>query len=157
MSGDFHEKNLKQVAVEEILKETSRAAARAEVGGSLSWTKPKHKGVNKRFLNNTLLSAVIQNTKSSLASTIPPKSGQATSQAPKVIPATVPSHSPVSLTTSQPKVTTKYKPASKMTISTSARYKACLASYKQQKLEGKLLISQTTSKTVRDTQTDTDS
>merc|ERR1712179_334552 len=51
-----NEKELEEKAVEEIMKETTRAAARAEVGGTLSWRKPKHKGINKRFLNNTMLS-----------------------------------------------------------------------------------------------------
>ena len=55
------EEELKQKALEEILSETKRAAARAEVGGSLSWAKPKHSGVNKRFLNKTMISTLIQN------------------------------------------------------------------------------------------------
>ena len=55
------EEELKQRALEEILSETKRAAARAEVGGSLSWAKPKHSGVNKRFLNKTMISTLIQN------------------------------------------------------------------------------------------------
>ena len=55
------EQELKQKALEEILSETKRAAARAEVGGSLSWAKPKHSGVNKRFLNKTMISTLIQN------------------------------------------------------------------------------------------------
>jgi len=59
-----NEKELEKKAVDEIMIETNRAAARAEVGGSLSWRKPKNKGINKRFLNNTMLSTVIQNTKS---------------------------------------------------------------------------------------------
>ena len=32
-----------------------------QVGGSLSWAKPKHSGVNKRFLNKTMMSTLIQN------------------------------------------------------------------------------------------------
>ena len=55
------EEELKQRALEEILSETKRAAARAEIGGSLSWAKPKHAGVNKRFLNKTMISTLIQN------------------------------------------------------------------------------------------------
>ena len=31
------------------------------MGGSLSWAKPKHSGVNKRFLNKTMMSTLIQN------------------------------------------------------------------------------------------------
>ena len=31
------------------------------MGGSLSWAKPKHSGVNKRFLNKTMISTLIQN------------------------------------------------------------------------------------------------
>ena len=53
--------SLKQKALEEILSETKRAAARAEVGGSLSWAKPRHSGVNKRFLNKTMIGTLIQN------------------------------------------------------------------------------------------------
>ena len=55
------EQDLKEKALEEILSETKRAAARAEVGGSLSWAKPKHSGINKRFLNKTMISTLIQN------------------------------------------------------------------------------------------------
>ena len=55
------EEKLRQKALDEILSETKRAAARAEVGGSLSWAKPKHSGVNKRFLNKTMISTLIQN------------------------------------------------------------------------------------------------
>ena len=55
------EQELKQKALEEILSDTKRAAARAEVGGSLSWAKPKHSGVNKRFLNKTMISTLLQN------------------------------------------------------------------------------------------------
>ena len=55
------EEDLKQRALEEILSETKRAATRAEVGGSLSWAKPKHSGINKRFLNKTMISTLIQN------------------------------------------------------------------------------------------------
>ena len=68
--------DLEKRAVEEILAEIKRAATRAEVGGSLSWAKPKRKGVNKRFLNNTVLSSVIQNSRSRKVPTsfsIPPK------------------------------------------------------------------------------------
>ena len=62
MAAESPNEDLQKKAVDEILKETNRAAARAEVGGSLSWTKPRHKGINKRFLNNTMLSTIIQNT-----------------------------------------------------------------------------------------------
>ena len=68
--------DLEKRAVEEILAETKRAATRAEVGGSLSWAKPKRKGVNKRILNNTVLSSVVQNSRSRKVPTsfsIPPK------------------------------------------------------------------------------------
>ena len=62
MSAESEKEDLEKKAVDEILKETKRAASGAEVGGSLSWTKPRHNGINKRFLNNTMLSTVIQNT-----------------------------------------------------------------------------------------------
>ena len=63
MDAESQNEDLEKKAVDEILKETNRAATRAEAGESLSWTKPKHKGINKRFLNNTMLRTVIQNTK----------------------------------------------------------------------------------------------
>ena len=71
MAAESPNEDLQKKAVDEILKETNRAAARAKVGGSLSWTKPRHKGINKRFLNNTMLSTVIQNTKKT-SRTCPP-------------------------------------------------------------------------------------
>jgi len=45
---------LKERAVAEILEETKKAAARAEIGGSLAWNKPKQ-NINKRFLNKTMI------------------------------------------------------------------------------------------------------
>jgi len=55
---------IKEKAVKEILKDTKRAAARAAVGGPQSWTKGnKGKDINKRFLNNTVLSTVYNNSK----------------------------------------------------------------------------------------------
>jgi len=52
---------LKEEAISELMKETKRAAARAEIGGSLAWSKPKQASINKRFLNKTLIGNVIQN------------------------------------------------------------------------------------------------
>jgi len=52
---------LKEEAITELMKETKRAAARAEIGGSLAWSKPKQASINKRFLNKTLIGNVIQN------------------------------------------------------------------------------------------------
>ena len=46
MGPGSQNEDLENKAGEEILKEINRAAARAEVGGSLSWTKPRHKGIN---------------------------------------------------------------------------------------------------------------
>jgi len=55
---------IEEKAVKEILKDTKRAAARAAVGGPQSWTKGnKGKDINKRFLNNTVLSTVYNNSK----------------------------------------------------------------------------------------------
>jgi len=55
---------IEEKAVREILKDTKRAAARAAVGGPQSWTKGNTgKDINKRFLNNTLLSTVYNNSK----------------------------------------------------------------------------------------------
>ena len=69
---------LKKRAVAEILEETKRASARAEVryivfllfigslpllkiGGSLAWKKPRQGKINRTFLNKTVIGTVIQN------------------------------------------------------------------------------------------------
>ena len=129
------EKELEKKAVEEIMKETNRAAARAEVGGSLSWRKPKNKGINKRFLNNTMLSTVIQNKKSQ-KQTLP-------------ITSLLPHHSTTpadKLMMSEPEVTKQPPDSSqapkisgsntnKVIISSKGRFKAYLASYRKQKVD----------------------
>jgi len=62
MSGSStRDDELKRRAVEEIFAETKRAAVRADIGGASGWLKPNHKGFNKRFLNNTVISAVSNN------------------------------------------------------------------------------------------------
>ena len=61
-------------------------------------------------------------------------SAQASSQVIKRVPSTKPNHNQDTHANPQPKVPTKTKPASKVVISTSSRYQAYLASYKQKKL-----------------------
>ncbi|XP_028824377.1 protein POLR1D [Denticeps clupeoides] len=51
---------LERRAVEELLRETSRARARAETMGPAGWMKCPLKSTNKRFLLNTLRSAASQ-------------------------------------------------------------------------------------------------
>merc|ERR1712013_242557 len=119
------EKELEKKAVEEIMKETNRAAARAEVGGSLSWRKPKNKGIN----------TVIQNKKSQ-KQTLP-------------ITSLLPHHSTTpadKIMMSEPEVT-KHPPDSsqapkisgsntnKVIISSKGRFKTYLASYRKQKVD----------------------
>merc|ERR1712098_174714 len=58
---NMSEDKLKEKAIAELLKDTKRAAARAEIGGSLAWSKPNQASINKRFLNKTLIGNVIQN------------------------------------------------------------------------------------------------
>lgn len=53
---------LENAAIEEILKETQKAATRAEIGGPSGWTT-KRKGLNKRFLTNTVINTVSQNSR----------------------------------------------------------------------------------------------
>ena len=72
----YNASDLDKRTVEEILAETKHAATRAEVGSSLSWAKPKRKGVNKKFLNIAVLISVVQNSRSRKVPTsfsIPPK------------------------------------------------------------------------------------
>ena len=139
MSGQSPKKDLKQIAVEEIIKETSRAAARAEVGGSLSWTKPRHRGINKRFLNNTMLSTVIQNTKTSKDTS----ALQSCHQDKPSKPVKTNPHVTVKEQTKPKQILPiKTKPSSKMMISSRSRYNSYLDSYKKQKLVNKLSDSQ---------------
>jgi len=56
-------RSIEDKAVTEILKDTKRAAARAAAGGPQSWRGGQGKEVNKRFLNNTVLSTVYNNSK----------------------------------------------------------------------------------------------
>ena len=125
------EKELEKKAVEEIMKETNRAAARAEVGGSLSWRKPKNKGINKRFLNNTMLSTVIQNKKSQkqtlpIASLLP---HHITTPADKSM------MSEPEVTKQPPDSPQAPKITNKVIISSKGRFKAYLASYRKQKVD----------------------
>jgi hypothetical protein len=55
-------KELENAAIAEILKETHKAAIRAEVGGPSGWTS-KRKGLNKRFLSNTVINTVSENSR----------------------------------------------------------------------------------------------
>merc|ERR550519_3199647 len=55
-------KELENAAVAEILQDTQRAATRAEVGGPSGWTT-KRKGLNKRFLKNTVINTVSENSR----------------------------------------------------------------------------------------------
>ena len=118
--------DLEKKAVDEILKETSRAAARAEVGGSLSWRKPKHKGINKRFLNNTLLSTVIQNHKTSKPSLV---TTSALKHHAKPTEHQVPDSSPVPSPVTQPDKPSQSR-GGKVVISSRGRFQAYLASHK---------------------------
>ena len=125
MGPGSQNEDLEKKAVEEILKETNRAAARAEVGGSLSWTKPRHKGIQKRFLNNTMLSTVIQNTKNNK----------------KILSTTTVYHHPAqpshcvqnsleNVTKPNHQTAKTDKTSSKVVISSKCRYKAYLADFK---------------------------
>lgn len=53
---------LENAAIEEILKETKKAATRAEIGGPSGWTT-KRKGLNRRFVNNTVINTISQNSR----------------------------------------------------------------------------------------------
>merc|ERR1712013_876897 len=126
------EKELEKKAVEEIMKETNRAAARAEVGGSLSWRKPKNKGINKRFLNNTMLSTVIQNKKSqkqTLPITYLLPHPPSTTQADKLM------MSEPEVTKQPPDSSQAPKITNKVIISSKGRFKAYLASHRKQKVD----------------------
>jgi len=54
------DQELRAVAEREILAETRRAAVRAEVRGPQGWRRPQLGQVNKRFLQNTLVSSLVQ-------------------------------------------------------------------------------------------------
>ena len=128
MAAESQNEDLEKKAVDEILKETNRAATRAEAGGSLSWTKPKHKGINKRFLNNTMLSTIIQNTKTNkqnLSTTTVPHS------ASQKIKTSVQSAQRNTKPNYQKAKTAKT--SSKVVISSKGRYKAYLADFKHKK------------------------
>jgi len=137
-----NEKELEKKAVDEIMIETNRAAARAEVGGSLSWRKPKNKGINKRFLNNTMLSTVIQNTKSpkqgttlTTVSTTTPLTHHIRTSADKIIKREpeIAKHNQPPDSPSQSQATKAS--SKKVVLSSKARYKAYLASYRKQKVD----------------------
>jgi len=135
-----NEKELEKKAVDEIMIETNRAAARAEVGGSLSWRKPKNKGINKRFLNNTMLSTVIQNTKSpkqgttlTTVSTTTPLTHHIRTSADKIMKR-VPEIANHNQPPDSPSQATKTS-SKKVVLSSKGRYKAYLASYKKQKVD----------------------
>ena len=121
MAAESPHEHLQKKAVDEILKETNRAAARAEVGGSLSWTKPRHKGINKRFLNNTMLSKNKQNL--STTTTVPYSAQPRHCVRTSVKSATKLNH--------QRAMTDKT--SSKVVISRKSRYKAYLADFKHKK------------------------
>jgi len=135
-----NEKELEKKAVDEIMIETNRAAARAEVGGSLSWRKPKNKGINKRFLNNTMLSTVIQNTKSpkqgttlTTVSTTTPLTHHIRTSADKIMKR-VPEIANHNQPPDCPSQATKTR-SKKVVLSSKGRYKAYLASYRKQKVD----------------------
>ena len=126
------------------MKETTRAAARAEVGGSLSWRKPKHRGINKRFLNNTMLSTVIQNKKSPkqgmtmTMSTTTPLTHHIRTSADKVMkrPPEIANHNqPPDSPSQAPKTSGPGPSTNKVVLSSKGRYKAYLASYRKQKVD----------------------
>ena len=126
--------SLKQKALEEILSETKRAAARAEVGGSLSWAKPRHSGVNKRFLNKTMIGTLIQNNIVTKSNT---SHKQSTSKLLKESPAvkksdakTLEDKKEVNV---ENKKTNSNKRSSKIIISNKARLNAYLKSKKEKR------------------------
>merc|ERR1712098_692929 len=132
-SKTSNDSELEKKAVEEIMKETSRAAVRAEVGGSLSWRKPKHKGVNKRFLNNTMLSTMIQNKKTA-------KQSMDISVSNPLLKNTAEDQNLLTKSPVITKIRNQIQPSNKTggainnkgVLSSKGRYKAYLASYKKQ-------------------------
>lgn len=127
------DKGIEEKAVQEILKETKRAAARAEVGGPQSWRKPsQEKGVNKRFLNNTVLSTVYNNSKEKKSR------GSGLTREDKALfkaAAKFEEKSPVKEPAAGRPVAAGPGPArrGKVVIRTGARYQAYLAAYRRGK------------------------
>lgn len=54
----MEEKDLEQLAREELLRDTKRAAVRAELVGAHGWAKPTKPRTNKRFLNTMMINTV---------------------------------------------------------------------------------------------------
>ncbi|XP_023234474.1 protein POLR1D-like [Centruroides sculpturatus] len=52
------EKALDELAREELLRDSKRAAVRAEMVGALGWANPTKPKTNKRFLNTMMLNTV---------------------------------------------------------------------------------------------------
>jgi len=126
------EKDLKDKAVEEIIKDTKRAAVRAEIGGPQSWKKGSSgNAINKRFLNNTILGTVIGNNKSSrhLKRGSFSKEDEALLKASAKFTAKA-AVSPAKLSVKQEPVVKK---TGKVVISTGARYKAYLEAHRLKK------------------------
>jgi copper chaperone CopZ len=134
MAAEFQNEKLEKKAVDEILKETSRAAVRAEVGGALSWTKPKHKGINKRFLNNTMFSTIIQNTKTNKQNLSTTTVHHSARQKIETCVEDVEGVESVeSVTKPNHQAGKTAKTSSKVVISSKGRYKAYLADFKHKK------------------------
>lgn len=54
-----------RAAIEEIHRDTKRAAERAELVGTSGWKPTSVKKANKRFLNNTMRSVITHNQRTS--------------------------------------------------------------------------------------------
>eukprot|EP00117_Sycon_ciliatum_P000878 scpid38483/ scgid6773/ len=61
------EEALEKQALEELLRESDRAKARADLVGPSGWAKPSLPKTNKRFLSNTLLSTLSSRRHADLA------------------------------------------------------------------------------------------
>jgi len=106
----------KNAAIDEILKETKKAATRAEIGGPSGWTS-KRKILNKRFLNNTVINTVSQNCRVDKKYKLPSLQ----------IPISVPSNKPPPTITTSVSITPASKPQ-KISIKKS-HFKQCLKLY----------------------------
>lgn len=137
--GATADNELEQVAVEQLLKETTKAAARAEVGGSLAWGRGNKPGVNRRFLNNTVLSTVYLNRKAGVTQVQPNLSHQqADIRSSFNLKATVDGRGRKVSGAGKLLGVTKAKAVSirpKTVISNTSRFKACLQAYRQKKVQ----------------------
>jgi len=111
---------LENAAIEEILKETQKAATRAEIGGPSGWTS-KRKGLNKRFLTNTVINTVSQNSRVDKKYKLP------SLQIPISIPST---KVPPTITSVSTKTATK---PHKITSIKNSHFKQCLKLYANNK------------------------